>query len=186
MATPEVKIVPYAALQHSVRVKSALNEIFFEASATKTFGSDAARAAFHDLWLGAYLRETPELAYVAMAQAGDVLGYVIGSHRDPARSARAGTLTYFADFASLTARFPAELHINLAGSARGQGIGSKLISAFIHDAAHAGVPGVHVVTGAASRNVSFYTRNGFEQRASTLYKGAELLLLARETTLHRG
>ena len=39
--------------------------------------------------------------------------------------------------------------------------GGRLIDCFASRAARAGVPGLHVVTGKAARNVGFYQRQGF-------------------------
>lgn len=179
MTHTPIRIEPYAAFCVRYPDDAGLAQVFFEASAAKTFADDAARRAFRDLWLTSYLTREPEHAYVACDVEGRAVGYLVGSFQDPARNERLAKLTYFADFADMTRDFPAELHVNVTEAARGQGIGARLIERFVEDASAAKVPGVHVVTGATSRNVSFYRRNGFSEKGATKYKGTELVFLGR-------
>ena len=89
-------------------------------------------------------------------------------------------LPFLAGFGALTARYPAQLHINLDAAWRGRGIGAKLVDAFAEMAAAAGAPGVHVVTARGMRNVGFYVANGFLERGAISIDGRELLLLGRD------
>lgn len=165
------------------RLTPALDRIFFAASNTKSFDSDAVRAAFRKRWLGRYLDDMPELAhlmFLAPEPAADALaGYVVGDLADPAGRARYDDIGYFHLLADKTRYFPAHLHINLREDARGRGLGSRLLQRFIDDAAGARCPGVHVVTGANLRNVGFYLRNGFAPRHTFAWKGNELVMLGR-------
>jgi GNAT superfamily N-acetyltransferase len=158
----------------------ALDAIFFEASATRSFASDTERAAFRERWLGRYLSAEPQWAYIARDAAGAVVGYLVGSIEDPRRSGRYGDVGYFLDFADLTAGYPAHLHVNLAQGHRNRGIGAALIGAFAVDAARAGAAGMHVVTGAASRNVRFYERNGFRELGRATFNAHEVVFLGRK------
>ena len=54
-----------------------------------------------------------------------------------------------------------------------------LIEAFAADAHRAGAKGMHVVTSADARNVRFYEREGFRERARTSVNGRELVFLGR-------
>lgn len=157
----------------------ALDAIFFEASATKSFASAKQRAAFRERWLGRYLADEPQWAYVARGAGGAVVGYLVGSIDDPRRSGRYGDVGYFLDFADLTQDYPAHLHVNLAPGHRNRGIGAKLIDAFAADAAKAGAAGMHVVTGADSRNVRFYERNGFRELGRATFNAHEVVFLGR-------
>lgn len=158
----------------------SIEQIFFEAAARRSFSSEAERAEFRERWLGRYLEQDDHLTYVALDPSSAVLGYVVGSHVDPARSPRFLDIPYFAQLAAVTARFPGHLHINLTERARNQGLGGKLVQAFLDDARKERLPGVHVVTGAASRNVAFYKRLGFLERATATYAGNPVVLLGRE------
>jgi GNAT superfamily N-acetyltransferase len=156
----------------------------FRATAVRWPADAQAAAAFHDLWLGQYLRHEPELVVLALATASpateaDVLGYIVGCRIDPAISPRFAALDYFRAFAPQTAAFPAHLHINLEAAARGRGIGGALVEALCTRLAAEGVPGIHVVTGRDQRNVRFYTRLGFVERARAPRGATEVLLLAR-------
>jgi GNAT superfamily N-acetyltransferase len=80
----------------------------------------------------------------------------------------------------LTKRFPAHLHINLDAGFRSQGIGAALIEAFAARAKRAGAAGLHAVTGKGVRNVGFYLRCGFTERATAVWNGREIVFLGRE------
>ncbi len=156
-----------------------VERIFFTASLRTTFADDAERAAFRERWLGRYLLHDRAHAFIARAGDGSVAGYVIGSLADPARGGRFGDLSYFADFADLTARYPAHLHINLDPAWRSQGIGARLLEAFASHAAERGAPGVHIVTGADARNVRFYDRCGFQPLRTCAWESGTILFMGR-------
>ena len=55
--------------------------------------------------------------------------------------------------------YPAHLHMNLTGEARGNGIGRALVERYREDLTHAGVHGIHLFCGEGPR--LFYQRVGF-------------------------
>jgi GNAT superfamily N-acetyltransferase len=179
MAGAYINICRLADLPHAGRVVAQIDAIFFEASATQSFASAAACATFRERWLGRYLDHFPNEVHLACGADEQVVGYLVGCHDDPARSKHFADVSYFAEFAALTQRFPAHLHINLRPAFRSRGIGGKLIEAFASHAAAAGVPGMHVVTGEGARNVSFYLRCGFEPLGSTEWQRKLLAFLGR-------
>ncbi|MFX7804522.1 hypothetical protein ABTK17_19850, partial [Acinetobacter baumannii] len=65
---------------------------------------------------------------------------------------------------------------------RGSGVGSDLVRAFVATVEAARLPGVHVVTGRGARNVGFYNRLGFLERAGVTFRGHPLVFLARDTS----
>lgn len=176
-------VVRYSALKDPERYRAPLDAIFFEASHTKSFDSDAVRDVFRNRWLGRYLDERGDLAHLLFLQghvSPDTLaGYVIGAHEDPATTNRYDDIGYFHLLADVTRRFPAHLHINLRHDVRSQGLGSLLVEQFVDDVAAAGLAGVHVVTGAGLRNVSFYQRNGFSFAHAFAWKAKDLVFLGR-------
>lgn len=176
---PDISIRRWADIADRKRKNVALDAIFFEASATKSFAGDDARAAFRERWLGRYLAHDPGWAYVAVDASGGLAGYLVGAVDDPALAARFSDIAYNKDFAPLTAAYPAHLHVNIAPRYRGSGIGGALIAAFAADAARVGVGGMHVVTGADARNVGFYARNGFAELARTRFNGHDVVFLGR-------
>ncbi|MCB1484400.1 MAG: GNAT family N-acetyltransferase [Hyphomicrobiaceae bacterium] len=161
-------------------IEDGINDIFFASSNTQTFSSDAARCAFRQRWLGRYLDCDPDLCFVALDRDGRIAGYIVGALDDPAASGRFSDIWYFANFATLTRRFPAHLHVNLAPVFRNQGVGSALVSRFVSQVSAAGVPGVHVVTSEGARNIGFYARNGFQQVGQAERDGARVVFLGRE------
>lgn len=176
-------IEPYLARPRSAEARAAIERIFFQSSATKTFASDDARAAFQERWLGRYLAHDAAHAFLAVVAPGTademIAGYLAGSLDDPARAARFDDLGYFKAVAGLTVLYPAQLHVNLAEGWRGQGVGRALVEAFCFHARAAGAPGVHVFTGRGMRNVRFYEAAGFAEVGSVAWNGSEIVMLAR-------
>ncbi len=162
----------------------------FRATAARWPADPTAAAAFQTLWLDQYLANERDLVTVALARAvlatqADVLGYIVGCRTDPATSPRFDALSYFKDFAAHTPAFPAHLHINLDARARGQGIGAHLVEDLCRRLAAERIAGIHVVTARDHRNVSFYTRLGFTERAHTPRGTTDVLFLARTLTANR-
>lgn len=178
-AARTVTIRRWADLQDRAASLPGLDHVFFSSSATQSFASDEARAAFRWRWLGRYLDGHPSLVHVALAPSSEIVGYVCGTLDDPALSGRFDDIGYFASIAHLTRRYPAQLHVNLAPAHRGHGLGARLVGAFCADACAAGVPGVHVVTGRGMRNVEFYLRNRFTEAGAFDWNGRVLLFLGR-------
>ncbi len=176
----DVSIVPYGQAAGRPDLQVAINSIFFESSATQTFEGPAARAAFHERWLGRYLDADAAHAWLAIDAGDRLVGYLVGCLGDPATIARFADLPAVRAFASFSARYPAHLHVNLTAPARGAGIGKRLIEAFVTHAKANGAAGAHVVTGTRSRNVSFYRRCDFEPMARHGSGAAEILFLGRK------
>ena len=155
-----------------------LDSIFFEASG-RTFASEHDQVDFHERWLGRYLKGGTDV--VIVAQDGPaLLGYLVGALTDPAEQPRFSDLSYFnGEFRDLCDAYPAHLHMNVAATARGRGIGALLIEAFALRAEGAGAPGMHVVTGRDARNVSFYTRSGFTILRTAFWNGRQIAFLGR-------
>ena len=174
-----IDIVRWDQLTGRADLLPAIDGIFFEASATKTFASDEARLAFRERWLGRYLTHFPQHAYLALSPARAVRGYVVGSVEDPARLELFRDIPHFGSFRALTSQYPAQLHINIASDWRSQGLGARLVETFCQGARVAGAPGVHVVTARGMRNVRFYEAIGFTEAGQTSIDGRELLFLAR-------
>lgn len=160
------------------RVLRDVRTIFYEASGTQSFASEAERHVFEERWLGRYLSHDAGLFHLLEMEGGRIAGYLAGSLDDPALAPRFRDIGYFEELAPLTARFPAHLHINLAPDVRSKGLGRRLISAFLEDCRTAGIAGCHVVTGRGVRNVRFYGANGFSEQGSVMWNGRELIFLA--------
>ncbi len=180
MPPAAVIIRRYETLDADARLSAGLDAVFFAASNTKSFAGEAARSAFRQRWLGRYLQADPRWAYVALNESGTVVGYLVGSIDDPARTPRFADLAYFSHFAHLTPRYPAQLHVNVAEDYRGAGLGGRLIEAFVEDLRAAGIGGVHAVTSKGARNAGFYERQGFRELASSGSGVGEVVFLARD------
>jgi GNAT superfamily N-acetyltransferase len=159
-------------------IERGIDAIFFESSNTKSFESDPSRAAFRERWLGRYLQHDPQFGFLALRPSGEVAGYLVGAIEDPALAPRFADIELFTMLREQTRKFPAHLHVNIAPEFRNRGIGGRLVDRFVADAKAHGSPGVHVVTGAGSPNISFYNRNGFAEIARAGASG-QLLFLGR-------
>ena len=157
-----------------------IEAIFWQTSA-RAFAPGPERDAFRERWLGRYMQGGSDVVLLALVGEDTVAGYLVGALQDPAAQPRFADVGYFrADFAHLTAQFPAHLHINLAPAFRSQGIGAALIDAFAGHAKRAGAPGMHAVTGRGMRNVGFYVRCGFTERAIAMWNSRPIVFLGRE------
>jgi GNAT superfamily N-acetyltransferase len=165
--------------------RGAIERIFFASAGRTTFADAAERSAFRERWLERYLEHDRGHVFLARNEGGGVIGYLVGCLVDPALTERFRDISYYADFADLTVRYPAHLHINLDPAWRSQGIGGRLIDAFAQQAARAGAAGVHVVTGAAARNVGFYRRCRFAPLREAQWNGNAILLMGRDLAATR-
>jgi GNAT superfamily N-acetyltransferase len=151
--------------------------IFFDSAATRNFDSDADRAAFHELWLGRYLRHCPHEFLMAMNADGEAVGYLAGSltsNREPLPGP-----DYYAGFpAGLIEAYPAHIHVNVRHDCRGQAVGPALIEAFCAICREHCVEGLHAVTAAESRAAAFFIRCGLDERATADWRGRRLAFLA--------
>ena len=172
-----IKIKPYCEFEQTNERTAQLDAIFFEASGVQKFDDNEAQAAFRWRWLGQYLANEPEHAFLAVSDDNEMCGYLVGSLEDPALRPEFLDLAYVQAFAPTTTQFPAHLHINVAARHRGRGIGKLLVHAFQSHARSAGALGVHVVTAAGHRNVKFYQDLGFKQRAETIWLDKHVICL---------
>lgn len=78
----------------------------------------------------------------------------------------------------LVAAFPAHIHMNLLPEARGQKIGSRLLSRWVEEARAAGVTGIHLGASASNAGgIAFWRQGGFEPKmtiGSTAWFGMTL------------
>jgi GNAT superfamily N-acetyltransferase len=180
MSDPTCRLVQLEAAERHPKLVAQVEAIFWQTSA-RTFAPGPERDAFRERWLGRYLQGGSDVVLLALVGEETVGGYLVGALENPAEQPRFADIGYFRDdFADVTRRFPAHLHINLASAFRSRGIGALLIEAFARHAKRAGAPGVHAVTGKGMRNVGFYARCGFAERATALWNGREIVFLGRE------
>jgi GNAT superfamily N-acetyltransferase len=159
-----------------------IDEIFFEASG-RTFLPGRERDAFHERWLGRYLRDPEDVVLLALGTSKNVVGYLVGALEDPAGQHRFSDISYFReDFRDLCRLYPAHFHINVAAAFQSRETGAGLITAFARRAARAGAPGMHVVTGKGARNVAFYRRCNFEELRGAVWNGNNVVFLGRRLT----
>ncbi len=180
MLEPLCEIVDWWAAGRDPTLAAQVEGIFWQTS-RRTFPAGPERDAFRERWLGRYMEAGSDVVLLALAADGTVAGYLVGALANPAEQERFADIGYFRGaFAALMPRYPAHLHINLAEPFRNRGIGARLIAGFAERAAKAGVRGMHVVTGKAMRNVRFYERCGFVERAAAPWNGTTIVLLGKD------
>ena len=180
MLDPVFRVLRVDAAGCHPELLAQVEAIFWQTSA-RTFPPGPERDAFRERWLGRYLQGGSDV--VLLALAGTPRSPAISSARwriPPSSPALPISATSAPTSPSLTPHFPAHLHINLATEFRSQGIGAALIEAFAGHARRAGAPGMHAVTGKGMRNVAFYTRCGFTERATALWNGHPIVFLGRQ------
>ena len=108
MPEPSVFMCRWSEIKERGQLDDALDAIFFEATHTKSFETEAVRAAFRRRWLGRYLEMRPDLAHILFvgdaARAETLAGYVVGAHEDPAQTDRYDDVGYFHLLSDVTRR----------------------------------------------------------------------------------
>jgi len=169
-------IIAQADLQEPGHVQE-IRQIFFEAAIRKDFQSTEEKDRFFETWTKPYFDHHPEHFLLAI-EDGKVLGYLTGclesSEMLPWFKDRHGGLALFQDLLPL---FPAHLHINLTEGARGKDIGSRLVERFLEHGLS-----THVITGAESRNLSFYRKNGFTSESVRELDGVPVRFMGRQSS----
>ncbi len=180
MQEPRCELVDWWATGRDPALAAQVEGIFWQTS-RHTFPAGPERDAFRERWLGRYMQGGSDVVLLALAGGGTVAGYLVGALANPAEQDRFADIGYFRGaFVGLMPRYPAHLHINLAEPFRNRGIGARLVGRFGERAAAAGAPGMHVVTGKAMRNVRFYERCGFIERAAAPWNGTTIVLLGKD------
>jgi ribosomal protein S18 acetylase RimI-like enzyme len=140
-----------------------------------------------DIFVGPYLAQEPELAYVVAESSGSgrARGYILGTADTRRFVARylaewlPGVVQRYPDdgdgrghelrhpeamLGPAVDAYPAHLHIDLLPEAQGQGLGRELMRTFLAALRERGVPRVHLGMGAANHAArAFYDRLGFEE-----------------------
>ena len=166
MSDSACRLVQLEAPERHPELVAQVEAIFWETSA-RTFAPGPERDAFRERWLGRYMQGGSDV--VLLALAGDGHGGRL-CRRCAGEPGRAGALRRHRLFPHRLRRshealprapahqprrrFPQPRHRRAAD----RGLRRR--------ARHAGAPGMHAVTGKGMRNVGFYTRCGFVERAT--------------------
>ncbi|MGB0087571.1 MAG: GNAT family N-acetyltransferase [Rhodomicrobiaceae bacterium] len=169
------RIVPLAEADDPA-VRTAIDAIFFDSAATKTFASQDERAAYRELWLGRYLRHCPADCFVALDAGGSVMGYLAGSLFSD-RAPLAGPDYYTLCPPALVDIYPAHVHVNVRADCRGREAGSELVAAFRAHCGANGIGGLHAVTTAGSKAASFFEHCGLAERATASWRDRQIVFL---------
>jgi GNAT superfamily N-acetyltransferase len=152
--------------QDRERLLAQAEHIFFETAATKAFGTAAQKLAYLQRWFGNYVEALASAFLIAADEAGNTAGYLAGcpDSFSPEAQGIIADIDYFTPaFRAALEAYPSHFHINVAPGMQGRGIGHQLVASFEAICADVGSPGIHVVTGAASRAVDFYHALGFKR-----------------------
>ena len=156
-----------------------IEEIFFLSSSVQSFETADARQQFLDAWTGYYRESEPDGIYLCLTPDKRVTGYLMGCRDSRAASRLYGDIAAYAVFEDHFDAYPVHFHVNCHPDHRNQGIGGRLVAAFLNDCRGRGVVGAHVVTAEGARNVSFYDRCGFETVARRRWRDRDLICLGR-------
>ncbi len=163
-----------------------IKKIFFDTSARKTFKDTEDRERFFKNWTSYYIEKHPLEFLVAFSMKDDkpvVLGYLSGcSDSIAAESELSRGIKSYPIFNDLFSEYPAHFHINFAPEAQGRGIGSELVNRYKTLLKESHIPGVHIITAADARNVSFYFRNNFTDQWERDFMGSRLKFMGCKLT----
>lgn len=169
-------IVSYAEVTGDEKVLAQVREIFFESSTKKDFKDASEKEAFFEKYLGYYLRNHPELAWVA--QEDRVLGYVVAV-ADSQDDALYKIQPHLKTFEKYFAQYPAHLHINCHVESRGKGVGGQLVKAVEKRLKAMNIQGLHIMTGADALNKKFYQKLGFDFEAIEFFHDSPILFMGK-------
>lgn len=172
------QIFPLPLAGELSELQPQLDAIFFESAARKEFSSPEARAAFHELWLGRYIRHCPQECFVALDDDSKVAGYLAGSFYSN-EYPLPGPDAYGLFSHGLLAAYPAHIHVNVRKDVRSQGVGALLIVAFVHHCRMSRVGGFHAITAAGSRSADFFRRCGLLDVADAVWNNRHIVFLGR-------
>lgn len=171
------KVTIVRRLPQSEREKEQLSGIFYASSSVQSFKDEASRVAFFDRWLGQYLNHFPDWVWLALIDQ-QVIGYIVGSP-DINKVLENFNIPGMELFNEFYADFPVGLHINVDGSARGLGVGEKLVSALIEGCLQQHLKGIHAITSPGERNTNFYRKNQFSFEKEVPFKNHSMLFMGR-------
>ncbi len=174
---PDVTIRTFPAGAMAPRRWREVEEIFFRSAARLDFASEQDKRDFLARWTGFYLESEPEGIFLAMAADRRVAGYLTGCADSRGASRLYRDIPYYSLFEDCFEAFPAHFHVNCHPDFRNQGVGTRLVEAYLAHCARAGLPGVHVVTAPGARNVTFYHRCGLDFALRRSWQGRQLLFL---------
>ncbi len=164
----------------ALRLWRAVEEIFFLSTARRNFATEQEKQDFLARWTGYYRESEPEGVFLAMAADGRVAGYLTGCADSKSASRLYRDIPSYSLFEDCFEAFPAHFHINCHPDFRNQGIGTRLVEAYLAQCTRAGLPGVHVVTVPQARNVAFYHRCGMNFSVARGWHGQQLLFLGAQ------
>jgi len=163
----------------SDKVLAQLNEIFFVTSGRTSFESEHAKLKFRYFYLDYFLEHYPDFCFCALDESRNVVGYIVASADTLKDQSLFEYHQYLELFREHIHQFPAQLHINLLPVTQGRGIGGLLIQALEHKLRQEQVPGVFLITGQNSRNVSFYNKHKYDQHWIQQFKSNYLIFMGK-------
>ncbi len=169
-----------AGVEERARLAPGLERVFFLSSATKVFRDEGQRMLHYDRWLGRYLRSFPGDCFVRIDATGEALAYLAGCPDSAAAAPLFADIEYYPRFWRQHADYPAHFHVNAAPEHRGQGHGAALVEAYAAHCRSVAIPGMHVVTAAASPAAAFFQRCGLRRITATEWQGRQLELRGRK------
>lgn len=178
-STEEIHICSLSDLKGDAYAQALSNieKIFFATSSRTEFSSPEQKENFYSNYTSYYVNHCPDWFYLAI-KSNQVVGYLTGCpYSELAKPHLEQLIPTSALFTNCFQAYPAHLHINVDPSVQGQGLGAKLINHFTNQLKQADSTGVHLVTAASARNVSFYTKLGFQKIDQGTYRDTELVCL---------
>jgi GNAT superfamily N-acetyltransferase len=157
--------------------RKQVETIFFESSARQDFTDQAEKQHFLRKYLGLYLEQYPDYAFVA-AMGADILGYIVGMPVTEGEELFE-LQPHLASFTACYQDYPAHLHMNCHHRSRGQGIGQRLYEKMEETFRAQGIKGLHIMTAPAARNRQFYARLGLDFTLEVEFNHSPILFMGK-------
>ncbi len=165
---------------YTIDDEEQIRSIFFDNSVVRNFSSSQKKEAFFQNWCGQYLKLFASWCWVA-SDGKEILGYLISCPDMDLFQSQCQLNPGQQYFSHLWQKFPAHFHINCSLNSQGRGIGSQLIKQIETRLKSEKIPGVHLITDPANRNINFYGKNDFDFREVKLTEsGDQIMFMGKE------
>lgn len=144
--------------------KTRIHRHFLATSVRQNFDSVEERILFQKKYFDDYLNSWPDLG-LGIFHNDTSAGYILGC-ADTFNALKNSLLVetlYPAEFLPYLEKFPAHLHIDLAPTHQGQGLGTWAINNWLDLMKSKSVPAAHVITMVEHPSFEFYRRHFFHE-----------------------
>ena len=161
-------------------VVKRVRDIFFLTSRQGAYLAGCQKEDFFYSWAGWYMETAPEQTLLIRNADKKIVGYLVGCLDSASARRLYQNLFYYKAFAHCYSEYPSHFHVNCDPDFQSVGFGGALVKRFVSDAHDLGIKGVHLVTGEAAKNRSFYEKLEFRKYDQKFVSNSSLVLLGKK------